>query len=331
MNQPASLIKMPAKPEIIGNSEIFTSCIKETMKASETPLPILLLGETGTGKELFAKLIHRNNQKKDLRPAFFVFNCAAFPDGNLAKSSLFGHRKGFFTGASSDAVGIFERANGGIVFLDEISELSLEIQAALLRVLEDGSFNRLGESETRNSNFRFIAASNKDLLKEVALGNFRQDLFYRLDGFTIKIPPLRERKPDIPVLAEHFKHLARRDEIIFSQKALSLMEKYPWPGNVRELKTAVERAIALCDGKIISPEDLRLENPNKLNPSAQSKTIIEMINECPVEHSFIKEMEKINFLTAFKKAYESPYKTTDLLKIDLRQFRYLRDKYVKKK
>jgi len=235
--------------EIIGRGQ----AIKKVLKAIETVAPtdasVLILGETGTGKELVARAIHEVSPRKD--KALVTVNCAALPSG-LIESELFGHERGAFTGALSRRIGRFELANGGTIFLDEIGDLPLELQGKLLRVLQDGQFERVGGSGTIKVNVRVIAATNRDLERSVQGDRFRQDLFYRLNVFPIRIPSLRERREDIPLLVRYFamkhgKKMGRGIETI-PQRAMESLVAYPWPGNVRELENVIERSVILSSG-----------------------------------------------------------------------------------
>ncbi|HEY4491010.1 MAG TPA: sigma-54 dependent transcriptional regulator, partial [Acidobacteriota bacterium] len=216
-------------------------------KVSQTDITVLIQGESGTGKELVAREIHARSARHN-KP-FITMNCAALPE-NLIESELFGHEKGAFTGAVKQRKGKFELAHEGTIFLDEIGDMSLNTQSKILRILQERKFERLGGSETLEVDVRIISATHKDLLKEMELGNFRQDLYYRLKVLDILIPPLRERKEDIPVLAEHYirefaaKHNKRIEGI--DPEALKLMVRFQWPGNVRQLVNMLERAIVLA-------------------------------------------------------------------------------------
>jgi len=236
--------------EVVGESPEMKRILELAAKAATSSLTVLISGETGTGKELVAKVIHANGPRRD-RP-FLSVNCAALPEA-LLESELFGHRKGAFTGATEDRKGLFEAADGGTLFLDEVGEMSPSLQAKLLRALETGEVRRLGETQIKRVDVRVIAATNRDLEKDVRDGRFRRDLFYRLNIFPIRIPPLRERREDIPLLAGHFlKDTGKR----LSPEALDLLVKYDWPGNVRELKNEMERAAVLAEGNVIGPDVL---------------------------------------------------------------------------
>ena len=243
-------------PEIIGKSEQFTEVLNLAAKVAPTDSTVLLMGESGTGKEVVADAILRLSRRKD-KP-FMKLNCAAIPEG-LLESDLFGHEKGAFTGAISKKPGKFELADGGTIFLDEIGDMSPATQAKLLRVLQQKEFTPVGGSQVKKVDVRIIAATNKELLREVQQGRFRDDLFYRLNVVTIGIPPLRERKSDIPFLADHFlEEAAKRshnEKKSLSRGAMNRLLAYSWPGNVRELGNAIERASILSNGSVIQPED----------------------------------------------------------------------------
>lgn len=225
-------------------------------RIADTPLSVIIEGESGTGKELFAQLIHRKSSRAD--HAFIAINCAALPE-NLLESELFGHARGAFTGAHKDRLGRFEMADTGTIFLDEIGELPLLVQSKLLRVLQSGEFERVGESITRRVDVRVIAATNRDLAAEIAKGAFREDLYYRLNGVKIKIPSLNDRKEDIPLLAQHFieKYAAAdRGPLHLSEEVLGVLLEHSWKGNVRELENVISRAVFLARGEEISVQDL---------------------------------------------------------------------------
>ena len=238
---------------------------------------VLILGETGTGKELIAKAIHNLSNRKE--NAFITVNCAALPV-QLIESELFGHEKGSFTGAIEKRIGKFEVANGGTIFLDEIGELPLEIQAKLLRVLQEKEFERLGGKSTVHSDVRIVAATNRNLEKEVEQGKFRSDLFFRLNVFPIIVPPLRERKDDIPLLIKYFidkysKKLGKEVKSI-KKSDLDILLKYDWPGNIRELEHIIERAIIVSEGSNLNFEKLFGGNIRQTEPDFQSfKTLVE--------------------------------------------------------
>ncbi|MBN2687069.1 MAG: sigma 54-interacting transcriptional regulator, partial [Deltaproteobacteria bacterium] len=241
--------------EIIGASEVIADINRLINRVAPTPSTVLILGETGVGKELIARAIHRQSMRSE--GPFIRVNCAALPD-TLIDSELFGHEKGAFTGAIKTKAGRFELAHNGTIFLDEVSELPGQTQSRLLRILQEKEFQRVGGTKTLYSDFRLIAASNKDLKDEVAEGRFRADLFYRLNVFPIFLPPLRERKKDIPLLAAHFLKLFssqyNRGYEGIPELEMEKMKAYQWPGNIRELANMVEHAVILGDRKIRFPE-----------------------------------------------------------------------------
>jgi transcriptional regulator with GAF, ATPase, and Fis domain len=246
--------------EIVGSSPVLREVLSKVEKVAASDTTVLVLGETGTGKELIARAIHRRSSRAN-GPLVCV-NCAALSPGLIA-SELFGHERGAFTGATQRRVGRFELAAGGTLFLDEIGDLPLDLQVALLRVLQDQQFERVGGSRTLRSDARVIAATNRDLRAGVAVGSFREDLYYRLTVFPIMLPPLRARREDIPVLVEHFGrlHSAPRglQYVGIEPTSLEAMKLYDWPGNVRELGNVVERATILSTGGPLRLEDGILE------------------------------------------------------------------------
>jgi two-component system response regulator AtoC len=256
--------------DLVGRSEAFIQVMKQVGRVAATSLPVLITGESGTGKEVVASALHRRSARSG-KP-FVAVNCGAIPS-ELIESELFGHAKGAFTGAHADRVGLWEEADGGTVFLDEITETTTAFQVKLLRVLQEGEIRRVGSNQTQRLDVRVIAASNRDVGKEVEAGRFRQDLFYRLNAVTIYLPPLRERREDIYPLASSFAERvwSLNPSARFSPEALRLLERYPWPGNIRELENAIVRAVALCS-HTVRPEDLpdsirnyRLDPETKVN------------------------------------------------------------------
>jgi transcriptional regulator with GAF, ATPase, and Fis domain len=241
---------------IIGHSRRMEQVLAQLGKVVDTRVTVLVEGETGTGKELFASAIHYRSQRRD--KLFVAQNCAAFPE-NLLESELFGHKRGAFTGATDEKKGLFEVADGGTLFLDEVGEMPLALQAKLLRVLQEGEIRQIGASASRRVNVRIVAATNRNLEKEVAEGRFREDLYYRLKVFPLRVPALRERREDVPLLAAHFLERYTREfgrEIAgFTQPALEFLSAYDWPGNVRELENEVQRAVIQADGeRFITPQ-----------------------------------------------------------------------------
>ncbi|HSP64358.1 MAG TPA: sigma-54 dependent transcriptional regulator [Pyrinomonadaceae bacterium] len=235
--------------DLVGRSHAFIEVMKQVGRVAATNLPVFLTGESGTGKELVAAALHQHSGRAD--QTFVAVNCGAIP-AELIESELFGHTKGSFTGADRDRRGLWEEADGGTVFLDEITETTPSFQVKLLRVLQQREIRRVGSNQTRRVDVRVIAASNRDVDEEVKAGRFRNDLFYRLNAVSILLPPLRERREDIPPLAQAFadRVYSLSPTVRFSPEAVTLLDRYPWPGNIRELENAVVRAAAMCDGMI---------------------------------------------------------------------------------
>ena len=245
---------------IVYKSKSMARVMEVASRAADLDMPVLVEGETGVGKELVARYIHESSSRKGL--PFFAVNCGAVPE-NLLESTLFGHERGAFTGAEKTTLGYFEAANGGTVFLDEIGETTPSFQVKLLRVIQEYEIRRVGSSEGRRVNFRLISATNKDLKDLVKRGSFRKDLFYRINVIRIKVPPLRDRPEDIPVLLDHFMHLSCKKHGIkpkvFSPKALETLLASPWEGNVRELQNLVDRIVAFNPAMVVDIDSLPLE------------------------------------------------------------------------
>ena len=256
-----------ARAHVIGSSPTWNHVYQMVQQVAPSQATVLLTGESGTGKELIAGLLHRLSPRAE-RP-FIVLNAAAMP-ATLLEAELFGYEKGAFTGALQRKPGHFELADGGTLFLDEIGDMPFEVQAKLLRVLQDGTFKRLGGINTLRVNVRVVAATNKDLSKEVASERFRQDLYYRLNVITIHLPPLRERLQDIPLLATHFLQKYVRENCkeitAIQQEAIEHLMRYDWPGNVRELENVIERAVVLARSSTITLADLYLEEQQEKAP-----------------------------------------------------------------
>ncbi len=245
---------------IIGNSLAMRQTMDMVRQVAPSNATVLLYGESGTGKELFARAIHRHSRRAGR--SFIALNCAAIPE-TLLEAELFGHEKGAFTGANQRREGRFELADGGTLFLDELGEMSPQVQVKLLRVLQEGEFERVGGTQTLRVDARIVAATNKDLRAEVEAGRFREDLFYRLNVISIQLPPLCDRKDDIPLLAHYFlKVYADKNNkrvVGISREAVEALISWNWPGNVRELENAIERAVVLCRGDTITADELTSE------------------------------------------------------------------------
>ena len=263
--------------EIVGTSKPLKAVLRQTAKVAPTDSTVLITGETGTGKELIARFVHKRSQRSE--HAFISVNCAAFAP-SLISSELFGHEKGAFTGATQRRLGRFELADGGTIFLDEVGELPPDTQVALLRVLQEREFERVGGTQSIKADVRVIAATNRDLDAAVAGGSFRSDLFYRLQVFPIQIPPLRERRDDIPLLVEYFidRYARKAGKNIrhVSQETLELLQSYAWPGNIRELQNVIERSVILCETETFSIDESWLPQQPQPFLTAKPKNQIEL-------------------------------------------------------
>jgi len=317
--------------EIVGTSQALQAVISRAIKVATSDSTVLITGETGTGKELVARAIHRRSDRVS-RP-FVGVNCAAIPR-DLIASELFGHEKGAFTGASQQRLGRFELANGGTIFLDEVGELPAETQIALLRVLQEHEFERVGGSRRIRTDVRVIAATNRDLQAAIITGSFRSDLFYRLHVFPIEMPSLRERREDIPMLVEYFidRYARKAGKNIrhVSHETLELLQAYAWPGNIRELQNVIERSVILCETDMFSIDESWLPLP----PAAtESKLYIGLPRRLEVqEKNMIEEALQASHGRVFgpmgaaaklgipRSTLESKIKT---LKIDKNRFRSL--------
>ena len=258
--------------EMVGTSPALQAVFSRMIKVAATDSTVLISGETGTGKELVARAIHRRSDRVS-RP-FVGVNCAAIPR-DLIASELFGHEKGAFTGATQQRLGRFELANGGTIFLDEVGELPVETQIALLRVLQEHEFERVGGSRRIRADVRVVAATNRDLKAAISAGSFRSDLFYRLDVFPIEMPSLRERRADIPLLVEYFidrnARKAGKNIKRVNKKTLEFLQLYPWPGNIRELQNVIERSVILCETEIFSIDENWLPKSPPLTPESKQQ------------------------------------------------------------
>lgn len=322
------LVREYSFQNLIGNSEPMFRIFDMIKRVSQTPTNILITGESGTGKEMIAKAIHFNGPLKD-KP-FVPVNCGAIPE-SLMESEMFGHKKGSFTGAVVDKAGMFEVADGGTLFLDEIGELPLSIQVKLLRAIQERVIRRVGAVDDTEVNVRIIAATNRNLQDMVSEGEFRQDLFYRLNVINIHSPPLRERKEDIALLTNHFlkKYNERLGKNVngISQEALEQIKNYNYPGNVRELENIIERTVALEGGSMILPESL----PPMVNtPSGRkmaSSHEIEITEEGLDLEKIIGQIEKELLIKAIHTANGVKKRAAKLLNISFRSMRYRVEKY----
>jgi DNA-binding NtrC family response regulator len=278
----AEMPKHDGRVKMIGISRAIQDVFKLVGRVARSDAPILIAGESGTGKELIAKAVHEYSPRR--QKEMITINCGAIPE-NLLESELFGHEKGSFTGAIARRAGRFEQADGGTLFLDEIGDMPLSIQVKLLRVLQDGSFSRVGANETLRTDVRIVAATHKNLTEEVAAGRFREDLYYRLNVVEIKIPALRERMEDIPLLAEFFlQRITRKNgmaRIRISAEAIITLQSHNWPGNVRELENTIARACALASSQILLPADIPLASAPRKSPAGFSAAMDQVINAAP--------------------------------------------------
>lgn len=315
---------------VIGNSQPIRELMSMVERVAATPATILIQGESGTGKEIIAHLIHHNSPRRD-KP-FIKVNCGAIPE-NLIESELFGHEKGSFTGATSRKIGKFERARGGTILLDEIGELNLSMQVKLLRVLQDKEIERVGGSETVSVDARVIAATNRQLKKMTEEGTFREDLYYRLNVIPLHIPPLRDRKEDIPVFVNHFLQYycneMGRKLMTLSQEAMDQLVNHPWKGNVRELENFIERLVILSPEDEIKGVDLHSGETKSSEPMT-SGTSDQKENRplrLPEEGVSLDQLEKDLILQALEKTGNNQTKAAQLLGISRHTLMYRMDKH----
>jgi two-component system response regulator HydG len=304
---------------IIGRSPALREVLARAAKVAPTETTVLLTGESGTGKELVARAIHHASPRVD--GPFVAINCAALPD-TLLESELFGHERGAFTGADRQKLGRFELAAGGTLFLDEVGELSPAVQAKLLRVLQEREFQRVGGTTTLRSDVRLIAATNKDLSREVGAGRFRDDLFYRLNVFTIHLPALRERGDDVLLLADHFvstlgARMAKAD-VGLSRDARDALLTHTWPGNIRELQNAVERALIVSDGGLLTTAQLGI-GARPSPPPVPDRPVLPPPEGGPASSEPLAEVEKRLVLDALKEAKGNKSKAAEILGISRSQ------------
>lgn len=295
-------------PGFVGASRAMQELFRLIRRVASSALPALVTGETGSGKEVVARAIHALSRRR----AFVAVNCAALPE-NLLESELFGHTKGSFTGAGRDKPGLFEAAHEGTLFLDEVGELPRTLQPKLLRALEEGEVRRIGSNEGRRVDVRIVAATNRDLEAAVSEGSFREDLFWRLNVVPLRVPPLRDRPADVPVLAEYFLHrLIRAGSTSvreISPSAMTLMTAYPWPGNVRELRSVIERAATLGVGARIDPSDL----PDRVRQSALAES---HVSEASNRALPLRELERRYILEVLRQTEGNRSRAAEILGLD---------------
>ena len=305
---------------IVGESPPILEVLKVIEKVADTDSTVLVQGESGTGKELVAHALHQNSSRREKE--MVVVNCAAIPD-RLLESELFGHERGAFTDATYQKIGKFERGHGSTLFLDEIGNMSIELQSKLLRTLQEGEIERLGGTKVIHVDVRIIAATNQDLRQAIEAGTFRQDLYYRLNMIPIHLPPLRARQTDILILAEYFlqKHSKAHDQPmrLISQKARELLMQYDWPGNVRELEYSILRAVLFAEGDVILPKHL----PEEIQSASQRQ-----VENVPVGLT-MKEMEKELILKTLERMEGNRTQTAAVLGISLRSLQYKLKDYEK--
>ncbi|MFC1577597.1 sigma-54-dependent transcriptional regulator [Thermodesulfobacteriota bacterium] len=314
---------------LIGNSPAMTHIYKLIMQVAKTKTNVLITGESGTGKELIAQSIHQESDR--INEPFVVINCGGIPE-TLMESELFGHKKGSFTGATQDKKGLFEIAHKGTIFLDEIGELSLPIQVKLLRAVQEKVFKPVGGNEDISVDIRIISATNKELENEVIAGNFREDLFYRLNVIEIKVPPLRERKTDLRLLAQHFLEKYSREmgkEISkFSSYAIDLLNKYDFPGNIRELENLLERSVALSTTNIILPDSLALSLHKRrwIEGFKDRRFDLDEVARGVLLDDIMEDIERGYLSKALDCSNGNKNKAAELLGVSFRSLRYRLDK-----
>jgi two-component system response regulator PilR (NtrC family) len=304
---------------IIGSSAPMLDLFNMINRTSSSSANVLITGESGTGKELVAKAIHNLSPRKANR--FVALNCAAIPDG-LLESELFGYMKGAFTGAAKNKEGMFELADGGTLFLDEIGEMPVSLQAKILRIIEGGTFLRVGGTREITSDVRLVAATNRKLQEMIDEGAFREDLYFRLNVLSVNIPPLRERKDDIPILVDHFLEKFSGGKMRFSGDAVRMMKNYKWKGNVRELQNIIERAVLLCDTEIIDIDQLSDEVR-----SGQAAEAVSLPQGGIDFEKIMEDTEKAYLLKALEKTNGVMTEAAKLLNISFRSFRHKLKKF----
>ena len=313
---------VPHKADIgsfIGSSNAILTVLEQTLQVASAKTTVLLRGESGTGKEVIADLIHRNSARAE--QAFIKVNCGALPE-SLLETELFGHERGAFTGAMQQRKGRFELASGGTIFLDEIGELTMSAQTRLLRVLQEREFERVGGTLTIKADVRLVAATNKNLEEAIAQGTFREDLYYRLNVFTVFLPPLRERKTDILLLADHFveKYAREHSKVVkrISTPAIDMLMSYHWPGNVRELENCIERAVVVCDDAVI--------HGHHLPPTLQTAEVSGTLPSNSL-NAAVASLEREMIIETLKITHGNQARAANLLQITERIINYKVKKY----
>jgi len=327
------LRRLTGQDNIIGHSAKMRAIFDMIMTVAPQSSRVLITGETGTGKELVARAIHDNSTRK--QEPFVTINCGAFPE-TLLESELFGYVKGAFTGANENRQGLFRSANGGTLFLDEIGNMGLPMQVKLFRVLQEGKVRPVGSSEEFEIDVRVIAATNKDLDKAIAAGEFREDLYYRLSVIPIQLPPLRERREDIPLLAraflERFRKTMEKPIDGITPEAMDLLEAYDWPGNVRELENTMERSVALETAAMVSvnvlPEKIQHRNAQDGQiPAAETNGHVRIPEDGVDLERSVQDMERAYILAALETSDGVGTRAAELLKMSYRSFRHYSKKY----
>jgi two-component system response regulator GlrR len=289
------------RENLIGVSEPFSRVLRKIPRLASSDATVLITGETGTGKEVVAKAIHQNSNRHE-RP-FIPVNCGALPE-DLVENELFGHARGAYTGAANSGKGLLAEAEGGTLFLDELNSLSLSAQAKLLRFLQNREYRVLGSTRLLHADVRIVAATNVDLAREISAGNFRADLYHRLHVLSVEMPPLRLRREDVPLLAEHFAQFFasryNREEISFHPDALAAMQRHDWPGNVRELQSVIERAVLLASDRELREDDIGLPRPD---PGVTESTADEVApTQVPTGHEVFREAKE-RMVRQFERSY----------------------------
>ncbi|HEX5645369.1 MAG TPA: sigma-54 dependent transcriptional regulator [Nitrospira sp.] len=315
--------------QLVGQSDVMQKVFEIVRKVADSKSNVLICGESGTGKELVARAIHYNSARSPM--PFVAVNCSAVPE-TLLESELFGHMKGSFTGAISNKAGLFEVANGGTIFLDEIGDTTPTIQVKLLRVIQEREFRRVGGSQDIKVDVRIVAATNKDLEKAVADGSFREDLYYRLDVIPIRLPPLRLRSGDIPLLVSHFLERFAKESgkpvSVLSPEAMHVLLAHEWRGNVRELENLIERVVAFSTGGTVTDTDVQGWLHRSLSPQQpQARVPVDLTDEGVDLEGLVNGIEKDLLLKALERSKWVKKKAARLLRLNTRSFRYRLEKY----